>query len=48
MEYITFKQFIYTINMRDYYVNSSGTGCHDSIIIKIYYNSDNKDRKSVV
>lgn len=41
MEYITFKQFVYTINIRDYYVGSSGTECHDNKIVRIYYNFDN-------
>ena len=41
MEYITFKQFIYTINIRDYYVSSNGTECHDNKIIRIYYDFNN-------
>ena len=41
MEFITFKQFIYTINVRQYNEDISGDKC-DSQIIRLYYKSDSK------
>lgn len=37
LEFITFKQFIYTINIRDCYKNRFGKEIDDSKIIRIYY-----------
>lgn len=43
LKYITFKQFIYTINIRDCFINNSGKETMDNQIIRLIYDSDNKD-----
>lgn len=40
MDYITFKQFVYTINIRDCHTSFSGKECEDNNIIRIYYGND--------
>ena len=40
LEYITFKQFIYTINIRNYYNNSENEECMDNQIIRIRYDRE--------
>ena len=42
MDYITFRQFVYTINIRDFHMSFNGKECQDNSIIRIYYGSDYK------
>ena len=45
MPFITFKQFIYTINIRKYYKSKTGEGIQDNKVIRIYYNYEiNKEK----
>ena len=43
LKYITFKQFVYTINIRDCYTSRLGNEVMDNQIIRLIYNSNNKD-----
>ena len=42
MEYITFKQFVYTINIRDCYLTDKGKEMNGNDIIRIYYGTEFK------
>lgn len=43
MDFITFKQFIYTLNIRDYHTNSKGEKCQDNDVIRIHLDSSSHD-----
>ena len=43
LKYITFKQFIYTINIRDCYTSRLGNEIMDNQIIRLIYDSNNKN-----
>lgn len=44
MEYITFKQFIYTINIRDCYTSAfTNKEVEDGALIRIYYGTEYKN-----
>lgn len=40
MNFITFKQFIYTINIRDCYLSEKGIELEDNQVIRIYYKTN--------
>lgn len=43
MDYITFKQFIYTINIRNCYLSQEGKEINNNGIIRIYYGTEFKN-----
>lgn len=45
MEYITFKQFIYTINIRDCYLNLNQKEILDNEVIRINWSKEGEGRK---
>lgn len=45
MEYITFKQFIYTINIRDCYTNKNNRETLDNSIIRINWSKKGDNKK---
>lgn len=47
MEFITFKQFVYTINIRNCYTNQSQKECEDNYIIRIYYCENYSNREYI-
>lgn len=42
MKFITFKQFIYTINIRNCYLSEKGKELQNNEIIRIYYGTEYK------
>lgn len=42
MKYITFKQFVYTINIRDCYISKEGKEINNNQIIRIYQGTEYK------
>ena len=43
LKFITFKQFIYTINIRQYYTNFQNKEVKDGYPIRIYYSEGCKN-----